>query len=69
MHVRSSGCKERKRAHPNMVSVQNQSRESSFIDLLEVDVGWSTLASALFSLGWIAFQIFPSLTSSSEKKV
>jgi hypothetical protein len=32
----SSGYKERKRAHPNMVLVHNQLLESSRIDLLEV---------------------------------
>jgi hypothetical protein len=42
MHVRSSSCKERKHAHPNMVLVHDQSQESSPIDLLEVGMRWST---------------------------
>jgi hypothetical protein len=32
-------CKERKREHPNMLSVHDRSQESSSIDLLEVDMG------------------------------
>jgi hypothetical protein len=54
----SSGCKERKLAHPKMVWVHDRSRESSSIDLLEVNMGWSTLDSALFFPGWIAFLNF-----------
>jgi hypothetical protein len=42
--------------HSNMVLVYDRSQESSFIDLLEVEGGWSTLAPALFVL--IAFQKF-----------
>jgi hypothetical protein len=49
--------KERKRAHPNMVLVHDRSRESSFIDLVEVDMGWSTRTRPFFP-GWIAFQNF-----------
>jgi hypothetical protein len=51
-----SGCKERKRVHPNMVSVHHLLQELSFIDLLEVGGGWSTLTRPFF--GWMAFQKF-----------
>jgi hypothetical protein len=36
MQLLVSSCRERKRAHPKMVFVHNQSQESSSIDLLEV---------------------------------
>jgi hypothetical protein len=40
-----------------MVLVHDRSRESSFIDLVEVDMGWSTRTRPFFP-GWIAFQNF-----------
>jgi hypothetical protein len=48
----SSGCKERKRAHPKMVLVHDPSQESLLIDLLEVGGGCSTLVMAPF-LSWL----------------
>jgi hypothetical protein len=77
MQLLVSSCRERKRAHPKMVFVHNQSQESSSIDLLEVgmevvDPGprppffFPSLRSRIFIF------LFPFLLSSSsrgEKKV
>jgi hypothetical protein len=57
--------KERDRAHPNMVSVQDCSRESSSIDRLEVDIGDRPWPPALFFLAGLRSQNFFALTSSS----
>jgi hypothetical protein len=59
--------KERKRAHPNMVSVQGWCQKSSSIDLFEVGDRWSTLARPFFLAG-LRFRIFSSSVSSSGKK-
>jgi hypothetical protein len=39
VHILSSSCKERNRAHPNMVSVHDRTQTSSSIDLFEVGGG------------------------------
>jgi hypothetical protein len=71
-HVPISGCKECKRANPNIVSVHDRSQESSSIYLLEAGMGWwSTLTPALFFPGWVAFQSFhlADLELGEKKKV
>jgi hypothetical protein len=66
MYVRSSGCKEHKHAHSNMVLVHDRSQESSSINLLEVDMGDQPRTRPFFFLAELRSRIFISL---GEKKV